>query len=76
MTNEGLRSHLTRGAFQDVLALVRQLAPAPAPRPAANTAAGGDAGHVITSGAQQRRELHLWDEVQEDVFRGCAGLAS
>jgi hypothetical protein len=69
VTNEGLRSHLTRAAFQDVLSLVRQLAPAPAPRPATNAAVGGDAGHVIASAAQQRRELHLWDEVQEDVFR-------
>ena len=69
VTNEGLRSHLTRSALQDVLALVLQLAPSPALRPAASAAASSDAGHVVASAAQQCRELHLWDEVQEDVFR-------
>ncbi len=71
LTNEGLRSQLTRPAFRDVLALAQQLAPAPPPRPEARADAGADPGHVTSGGgeAPQSPVLHLWDVVQEDVFR-------
>jgi len=74
LTNEGLRSQLTRPAFRDVLALAQQLAPAPPPRPEPRADAGADPGHVTSSSggggeAPQSPVLHLWDVVQEDVFR-------
>ena len=71
LTNEALRSQLTRPAFRDLLALAQQLAPAPPPRLEPRADTGTDPGHVTASGGAppQSPVLHLWDVVQEDVFR-------
>ena len=72
LTNEGLRSQLTRPAFRDVLALAQQLAPVPPPQAEPRADARADPGHVTGSGGggpPQSPVLHLWDVVHEDVFR-------
>ena len=64
VTNEGLRSSLTRGSFRHLLALGQQLAPPPPP--------AADADSRSTSAASDQGgppAVRVLDYVEEDAFR-------
>lgn len=67
VSNEGLRSSLTRSAFRQLLALGQQLAPPAATMPNASSCAASQASAV-----ERPPTVDVLDQVDEDAFRQCA----